>query len=326
VLAGAGTWQSVIARHGGAVTRSGRQVRPLPAPSADRVAASAFAGVIVLAGASAVAIRFSNRELEWLWGAALRFLLASVILLAMMLALRRPWPRGRELQGALAFGVFGLAATFALAYWALLTIQAGLGQTLLALAPLVSLLIAVAWRQELLTRGAVVGSVLSAAGVAVVAWRPEGEPVPLGPLLAGLGATVCMALATVLVRRSPRVDPIAMNAVGALTAAGLLLVASTLVGQMPVLPRRAETWLAVLYLAVVGSVAVFSLQLLVLKHWSASRANYVFVLIPLLTIALSAWLDDEPVGVGLLGGGTLVAAGVYLGVLRGTWRHHRPPG
>jgi drug/metabolite transporter (DMT)-like permease len=78
----------------------------------------------------------------------------------------------------------------------------------------------------------------------------------------------------------------------------------------------------VLYLAVAGSVGVFTLQLVVLKHWSASRATYVFVLIPLLTIALSAWLDDETVGLGLLAGGTLIVAGVYLGVLRGTWHHN----
>jgi drug/metabolite transporter (DMT)-like permease len=308
-------------------------MQPEPAPAqpaappatGDRVAGAAFVGVVVLASGNAVAIRFSNRELDWLWGAALRFVLASVVLVVLMLVLRRRWPRGRELHGALAFGGLGLAATFALAYWALLTIQAGLGQTLLALAPLVTLLLAVALRQERLTRAALAGSVVSAIGVAVVAWRPEGDPVPPGPLLAGLGATVCMALATILVRRAPSVDPLAMNAVAALTAAGLLLGGALLAGQTPMLPQQADTWTAVLYLAVAGSVGVFTLQLVVLKHWSASRATYVFVLIPLLTIALSAWLDDETVGLGLLAGGTLIVAGVYLGVLRGTWHHKHHP-
>jgi drug/metabolite transporter (DMT)-like permease len=285
----------------------------------DRAAGAAFLGVTVLASGNAVAIRFSNRELDWLWGAALRFLIAAAVLAVIMLVLRRRWPRGRELQGALAFGVLGLTATFALAYWALLTIQAGLGQTLLALAPLTTLLLAVAWGQERMTTAALGGAAVAAVGVAVVAWRPEGDPVPVGPLLAALGATVCMSLAAILVRRAPRVDPIGMNAVAALTAAVLLSGGALVAGQAPVLPQRGDTWAAVLYVAVVGSVGVFSLQLLVLEHWSASRANYVFVLIPLFTIALSAWLDDEPVGAGLLGGGTLVVAGVYLGVLRGTW-------
>ncbi len=290
---------------------------------ADRVAGLAFVGVVVLASGNAVAIRFSNRELEWLWGAALRFVLASVVLVGVMLVLRRRWPRGPELQGALAFGVLGLAAPFALAYWALLTIQAGLGQTLLALAPLITLLLAVALRQERMTRAALAGSVVSAVGVALVAWRPEGDPVPPGPLAAGLGATTCMALATILVRRAPKVDPIAMNAVAALTAAGLLSAGALVAGQSPAVPQRADTWTAVLYVAVAGSVGVFTLQLLVIKHWPASRATYVFVLIPFLTIVLSAWLDDEAVGVGLIGGGTLVVVGVYLGVLRGSWHRHR---
>lgn len=305
-------------------------MQPLPAQTQplttrdtnNRVAGSAFVGVVVLGSGNAVAIRFSNRELDWLWGAALRFMLASLVLVTLMLVLRRRWPRGRELQGALAFGALGLAATFALTYWTLLSIQAGLAQTVLALAPLFTLLIAVAIGQERLTRAALTGSIVSALGVAVIAWRPEGIPVPTGPLLAGLGATCCMALATILVRRAPRVDPIAMNTIAALTAAVLLLSAALLAGQTPVLPRQSDTWAAVLYVAVLGSVVVFTLQLLVIKHWSASRATYVFVLIPLLTIGLSAWLDDEPIGLSLLAGGSLIVGGVYLGVLRGTWHHN----
>lgn len=59
-----------------------------------------------------------------------------------------------------------------------------------------------------------------------------------------------------------------------------------------------------------------------MTYWPVSRATYVFALIPLLTMALSSWLDDETVGVGLLAGSTLILGGVYLGVLRGTWHHH----
>jgi drug/metabolite transporter (DMT)-like permease len=42
----------------------------------------------------------------------------------------------------------------------------------------------------------------------------------------------------------------------------------------------------------------------------------VFVLIPFVTVPLSAWLDQEPIGVGLVFGGMLVLAGVYIGALR----------
>ena len=71
------------------------------------------------------------------------------------------------------------------------------------------------------------------------------------------------------------------------------------------------------YLVPVG-VLVFVLYLVVLRHWEASRAAYEFVLIPVVTVALSTWLDDEPLGVGLLLGGPLVLIGVYVGALRRT--------
>ena len=81
-------------------------------------------------------------------------------------------------------------------------------------------------------------------------------------------------------------------------------------------PQRAATWVALGYLVVVGSVVVFVLFLFVLRHWAASRTAYVYVLVPFVTVALSAWLDDEPVGAGLVLGGLLVLTGVYIGALR----------
>jgi drug/metabolite transporter (DMT)-like permease len=72
----------------------------------------------------------------------------------------------------------------------------------------------------------------------------------------------------------------------------------------------------VAYLVTLGSVAVFLLYLFVLRNWAASRAAYSFVLIPIVTVALSAWLDDEPVEAGLLVGGALELGGVYVGALK----------
>jgi drug/metabolite transporter (DMT)-like permease len=40
------------------------------------------------------------------------------------------------------------------------------------------------------------------------------------------------------------------------------------------------------------------------------------VVIPVVTVLLSAWLDDEPVHAGLILGGLLVLTGVYVGALR----------
>ncbi len=282
----------------------------------DRAALAAFLGGSVLAGGNAVCIRFSNRELEPLWGAGLRFTLAAAVLLAIAAVLRLAVPSGRALAGAILYGGLIFGGAFALAYYSLVRVHAGLGQVLLALVPLVTLLLAVLERQERLRRAALLGAAVALLGVVVMSREPLREGVPLLSLLAAIGASLCFGQAAIVVRRFPPVHPVAMNAVGMATGAVLLLTGSLVTRERLELPRRDETWAALGYLVLVGSVLVFVLYLVVLRYWSASRTAYQFALIPVVTVALSAWLDDEPVTGGLVLGGLLVLAGVYVGALR----------
>jgi drug/metabolite transporter (DMT)-like permease len=286
------------------------------AHDSEFVARVAFVTAAVLAGGNAVGVRFTNRELAPLWGAGLRFALAAALLLAVMALLRLPLPRGRAMAGALLYGVFNFGGAFALAYYGLVRVHAGLGQTLLALVPLATLLLAVSQRQEHLKVAAVAGTLLALVGIFVMSQAPLRESVPPLSLLAIVGSALCFAQAAVLVRRFPRMHPVAMNAVGMAAGAALLVVGSAVADETIVLPRRAATWAALAFLVLVGSVVVFVLYLVVLRIWSASRAAYVFVVTPFVTVALSVWLDDEPVGIELVLGGLLVLAGVYIGALR----------
>jgi drug/metabolite transporter (DMT)-like permease len=282
----------------------------------DPATVSAFVLGAILAGGNGVAIRFSNRELDPLWGAALRFCLAAVLFAALFVAFRLALPRGRALAGAILFGVLQFAATYALAYYALVELHAGFGQVLLALVPLMTLLLAVAQRQERLHAAALIGTLLALVGVAVMSRAPLRDSLPVLSVLAALGSALCFAQAAVLVRRLPPVHPVTMNAVGTVAGAAVLVPAAFLAGDSLELPERAATWAAVWYLVTLGSVGVFLLYLFVLGRWVASRAAYSFVLIPIVTVLLSAWLDDEPVGWGLVVGGALVLSGVYVGALR----------
>ena len=289
--------------------------------SDERIALAAFFAMSVLAGGNAVAIRFSNRELDPLWGACLRFALASLLLAALLLAalmaiLRLKPPRGRALAGAMLYGAFGIGGAFALAYYGLVDVHAGLGQTVLALVPLATLFLVVLQRQERLRLSGVIGGLLALAGIAVMSGATVRDDVPALALLALLGSALCFAEGAILVRRFPPVHPVAMNAVAMSTGAVLLLAGSLLARETVELPQQAETWLALAYLVPVGSVLVFVLYLVVLRYWEASRAAYEFVLIPVVTVVLSAWLDNEPLGLGLLIGGQLVLLGVYVGALR----------
>ena len=153
------------------------------AANRERVALASFITGSVLAGGNAVGVRFSNRELAPLWGAGLRFLVAAALLMAVMAALRQPPPRGRALTGALLYGLFNFGGAFALAYYGFVQVHAGLGQTLLALVPLATLLLAVVQRQERLRVAAVIGTLLALAGIAVMSRTPLQESVPLLSLL-----------------------------------------------------------------------------------------------------------------------------------------------
>ena len=114
----------------------------------ERVALTAFVTYTVLAGGNAVGIRFSNRELAPLWGAGLRFALAAALLPGCHGGAQAGVPRGRALIGSLLYGLFNFAGSFGLIYYGLVQVHAGLGQILLALVPLATLLLAVLWRQE----------------------------------------------------------------------------------------------------------------------------------------------------------------------------------
>jgi len=107
-------------------------------------------------------------------------------------------------------------------------------------------------------------------------------------------------------------------------AAVLLFAGSFAAGDRWVLPEVSDTWWALAYVVVAGSVLTFVLYLTVIQRWGASRAAYIFVVIPLVAICVSAWLDDEPLTVSLLIGAPLILIGVYVGALRRRERKSRP--
>jgi drug/metabolite transporter (DMT)-like permease len=81
-----------------------------------------------------------------------------------------------------------------------------------------------------------------------------------------------------------------------------------------VVPELARTWLAQVYLVILGSVALFPLYVFVIRRWTATAVEGV--LIPLVAILLAAWLPDERLTWSFLAGSGLVLVGVYVGALR----------
>jgi drug/metabolite transporter (DMT)-like permease len=279
----------------------------------SQAALLAFGGVVLLGGANAIAVKLTVAEHAPFWGAALRFVAAGALTLLVVAATRRPLPRGRSLAGAALYGVVGFSASYGLAYSGLRDVPAGTAMVLIALTPLFTFGLAIAHRQERFHVQGLLGALIAVVGIGLVFVDQLSAEVPLVSLLLILLAAVAIAESSVIVKAIPRSDPFATNAVAMLTGGGLLLALSLVAGEPSALPRQAETWAAVGYLVVFGSVVMFALFVFTLQRWTASAVSYVTLLMPLVTVALAALLTDERITPSFGLGGAVILAGVYVG-------------
>lgn len=281
----------------------------------DRATLAAFAALCVLVGANAVGIAFSNRELAPLWGAALRIGLGAVLFWALVVVRRSPLPRGRALVGAVVYGLVGFTVFLSLVYLGLVRAPAGLASIVLALGPLVSLVLAALHGLERFRWQRVVGGIAALAGIVIAYGGVGRSDVPPESVLAIFAGAVCFAEVSILLKRMPPADPVAVNAVATTVGAAVLFGVSAAAGEPWQVPTLGSTWGAVGYLASFGTVGVFLILLFVLRRWRASAVAYHFVLAPFAAVALQALLLGEGVTPVFAVGGALALAGVWIGAL-----------
>jgi drug/metabolite transporter (DMT)-like permease len=292
----------------------------------DRLTLAAFALLVLLAGGNAVGVKVATDELDPLWGAGARFGAAGLIFAVLMVLRRVSIPRGGALLGSVLYGILGFGAAFGLAFIAIPMTGAGAGQLLLGLVPLLTLILAPIHGLEPFRLRAVIGSLIALAGVAILAADRISMDVPLEGIALGFAVALLFAESGVVVKLTPRADPVATNAIGMLVGTAVLLPISLLTGERWALPTQQDTWAAMIYLVLAGSVAVFWLYVFVLRRWTASAASFEFLLIPLATIPFSALLTGEVITPVMLLGGALILGGVYLGALAPSVSYPEPNG
>ncbi|MGH2379377.1 MAG: EamA family transporter [Candidatus Limnocylindria bacterium] len=287
--------------------------------SVDRVTLLAFLVATVILGANWVGVRFSNRELPPFWGAGIRFTAASAVLFAVVALRGIALPRGRALAGAVLIGTLIFGASFALLYWALVAVPAGMTSVVFATLPLITLFVSVAAGFERITRQAILGALIAITGLAIIFGAQITADIEVIRLAAILLGGLVSAIATVVVKSFPRTHPVATTSIAMGTGAVFLLITSLIVGEPRALPSMTDTWLALAYL-VTSSTIGFSLLTFVVLRWTPSASSYGTVLSPVVAIVLATLLAGEVFGPVFFLGVAVVGLGVYVGALAKTAR------
>jgi drug/metabolite transporter (DMT)-like permease len=283
----------------------------------DRATLIAFVSFVILGGVNFVAVRFSNRELEPMFGAGLRFAVAAILLTVVFLLRRQTVPRGRALGGVLLYGVLSFGGAYAFAYYALSYLPAGIGSVIFASMPLFVVILAHFHGLEQFRVRALVGAIVTLGGIAVLSNPFAASSVPLLPLLAMLMSSVIAAEGTVVAKMFPPVKPIVANAIAMAAGGGLLLGLSTILSERWQLPAIPATRWAVGYL-IIASAVMFALFIFVIQRWSAGSASYMAALLPLTAVVAASIMLGEPITLTMVIGGLVVLTGVYIGALAPT--------
>ncbi len=294
-----------------------------PAPGLDRTGWALLVGLAALWSVSFVFIKVAAVEIPAFTLVLVRVGLAALVLHAVVLARRQPYPqRPATLLRFGAMGFMNNIVPFALIVYATSRLGAGAASILNATAPIFALLVAhVATADEKVTPAKLGGILLGVAGVAAMA-----GPQAVAGLAGELAATAAMlvacffyGLSAVYGRGFTGIDA-TMSATCQLTASTLLLLPIALILEQPwtlAMPGRAAI-VSMLALALLSTALAYVLYYALIQRAGATNTILVTLLIPVggvffaWAMLAEALTLDEAAGMALIGLGLVVIDGRAL--------------
>ncbi len=246
---------------------------------------------------------------------ALRFAVASGLLLLIVLLWRAPWPKSWAQAGHIAVAGLLLHGLYLGSVFAAidLGVEAGVAALIVSLQPLLVAAAAAPLLGERTTRLQWLGLAIGILGVALVVWRKLGlglgTPLGMGLSVVGLFG---LAAATLYQKRFCNDMPFRSGNVIQLAAAGLVTGGLALLFETRAVVWSGEFVFALAWLILVLSLGAFMLLYLLIQRGAAARVASLFYLVPPST-ALVAWLlFGESFGPLALAGMALTVVGVAL--------------
>jgi drug/metabolite transporter (DMT)-like permease len=288
---------------------------------------AAYVACAVIWGTTWYAIRVSIAGYPTFTALALRFAIAAAILLPIA-ARARPWPRGRAWGWLVLAGVLD-AGSYVLVYLGEERVPGAVAAVLYGTQPLILAVLLTAVRIERLTRRHMAGAVISLAGVVLLfldrldisARQAAGVGMIVGSAV--IGTVYSMIMKQKAAGQNGLVSTTIFLAVTALVLGGVALGAG---GAIP-WPPPARPTLAVLYLAIVGSVTAFLLYFWLLGKTSLLVTSTLVFVYPLVAIATDALFERElPLTARAYLGAAITLGGLAVSLVRRQGQRGRPNG
>ena len=278
-----------------------------------------FALICLIWGSTWLAIKVGLGGVPPFLAAGLRFLLAATIAGLMLVAQRKRIKLTREDKiCVLSLGLLLFWLDYAFVYWAEVQISSGLTAVLFSTMPLFTALLSAFWtRSEPLSPRKVAGILVGVAGTLALFWPHErlGAMQVLG-MLSVLAGSFVAAVNLVMIKKWGRhSDPFVLNFFGMGLGAAMLLAMSAAVERWSAVVWTRSNVLAMVYLAVVGSVIAFSAYYYLIKRMAATVVSLSTLIIPIVALALGRAILGETVTPAAIAGIVTVLAGVGMAIL-----------
>ncbi len=239
----------------------------------------------------------------------MRFGLAAVIMMVILVARKESLPRGRVLGQLMGMGALGYVGQSFAYLTAIQYASAGLVALLLYLYPTFVVILSAIFLREKVTRGKIVALILALVGTALTVGPSGGKA--LGILLAISAALIYSIYIIVGAGVMKQVSTIQSSLVIFASAGavyGTLALSKGL--HLPVSTDGGWSVAGIVLIATVIPVTTF---LAGLERIGPSNAAMLSVLEPAVTVVLSAWLFSETLQpVVLVGGALIIVSGILL--------------
>ncbi|HXW14262.1 MAG TPA: EamA family transporter [Terriglobia bacterium] len=280
----------------------------------------AFAIIYFVWGSTYLAIRVGVREVPPFLLAAIRFLIAGLILYSWMIARGERSLSGREWASASLLAIMFFVLDYGLLFWAEQRVPSGIAAVMMATIPVFMALaeIIILGTQKLTFRLAL-ALLIGMGGVAILmshSLNLGGAPIDTVGAVALIVASMSWAVSSVLARLLPLPPSKVMSAGSQMLAGGVFLaLTAAALGEFrnfhPWSVSR-EAWLALLYLIVAGSIIAFTAYLWLIHHVSPTKVGTYAYVNPVVAVLVGYFLGGEALGLRTILGAAFVLISVLV--------------